>query len=145
MAKVILDGQTIAVPDDAAQTDADLIRALTPLYPDVANAEIARKDENGETVITVVKRPGTKGASNRAMVLQALLDAPSAVNPAISLCLALRRNHIEDASPDELLALREQIEDALDVGEAQIDAVRNSLKLLMSAAPVPSQHVPTGF
>ena len=64
MAKILLDGQAIVIPDEVAQTDDGLIRALTPLYPDVANAEIARKQENGETVITVVKRPGPKGAAH---------------------------------------------------------------------------------
>ena len=42
MIKVILEGQTLQMPDEVAQTDEGLIRALAPLYPDVANAEISR-------------------------------------------------------------------------------------------------------
>src|SRR5947207_2477705 len=129
MAKVILDGQTIALPEEVVQTDDAVVRALTPLYPDVANAEIARRDEQGETVITVVKRPGTKGACQQ--VLQCLLDAPSEVNPAVSLCLALRRQHLEDATSDELLAQRERIDTAIEAGEAQLEDVRATLKRLV--------------
>ncbi len=143
MAKLSLEGQTIDVPDEIAQSDDALIRALTPLYPDVANAEIARKDENGETIITVVKRPGAKGGC--AQVLQSLLDASSEVNPALTLCMLLRQQHVEQATPDELLALRERIETAIEAGEQQIETVRTSLKLLMLATPVPALHVPVGF
>ena len=131
MAKVILHGQTIALPDEVAETDDDVIRALTPLYPDAANAEIGRKQEGGETVITVVKRPGTKGAAQQ--VLESLRATPSEANPAVSLCLALRRENIEQASPDELLAWRERTDMALEAGEAELEDVRATLKGLIEA------------
>ena len=143
MAKVILDGQTITLPDEVAETDEAVIRALTPLYPDVANAEIGRKQENGETVVTVVKRPGTKGAAHK--VVENLRAAPGGANPAVSLCLALRRENIEQASPDDLLAWRERIDAALEAGEAELEDVRATLKGLIAAAPVPSRDVPAGF
>src|SRR5258708_17474735 len=128
MIKVILEGQTIQMPDEVAQTDEGLIRALTPLYPDVANAEIARKTEGGETVITVVNRPGPKGIDTngqpggRAEVTAALLAEPDEPNPAVRLCLELRGLDLATASPEQLLALRERIDQACAQGEAAIDS-----------------------
>jgi hypothetical protein len=151
MIKVILEGQTIQMPDEVAQTDEGLIRALTPLYPDVANAEIARKMEGGETVITVVKRPGPKGMdTNRlpgaqAVVTAALLAASDEPNPAVQLCLELRGLDLATASPEELLALRGRIDLATEQGEAAIESVRRTLKALHKAVPVPARHVPVGF
>jgi hypothetical protein len=151
MIKVILEGQTLQMPDEVAQTDEGLIRALTPLYPDVANAEIARKTENGETVITVVKRPGPKGIDTyrqpggQAEVTATLLAAPDEPNPAVRLCLELRRLDLATASPEDLLALRGRIDQACVQGEAEIDSVRHTLKALHRAVPVPARHVPLGF
>jgi hypothetical protein len=49
------------LPADIAASD-DLIRkALSPYYPDVANADIRRETKDGASVITVVKRAGPKG------------------------------------------------------------------------------------
>ena len=55
------EGQDVPLPADIAASD-DLIRkALSPFYPDVANAEIKRETKDGASVITVVKRAGPKG------------------------------------------------------------------------------------
>ena len=55
------EGQDISLPADIAASD-DLIRkALSPFYPDVANADIRRETKDGASVITVVKRAGPKG------------------------------------------------------------------------------------
>jgi len=55
------EGQDVPLPADIAARD-DLIRkALSPFYPDVANAEIRRETKDGASVITVVKRAGPKG------------------------------------------------------------------------------------
>ena len=59
---VILEGQTIPLPADIAAND-DLIRkALSPYYPDVANAEIRRETQDGAVTISIVKRAGPKGS-----------------------------------------------------------------------------------
>ncbi len=55
------EGQDVPLPADIAASD-DLIRkALSPFYPDVANAEVRRDTQDGALVITVVKRAGPKG------------------------------------------------------------------------------------
>lgn len=52
-----LEGQTIPLPADVAASDELIRKALSPFYPDVANAEIKRDDSG----ISVVKRAGPKG------------------------------------------------------------------------------------
>lgn len=63
MTKVILaaDGTTIELPDEVAATDESLRSALTPVYPDLANATFDRKTAEGVTTVTVRKVAGTKG------------------------------------------------------------------------------------
>ena len=151
MIKVILEGQTIQMPEEVAQTDEGLIRALSPLYPDVANAEIARKTEGGETIITVVKRPGPKGGdishqpNVQAQVIAALVAAPGETNPAVRLYLELRGLDLSTATPEALLALRGRIDLACEAGESEIDSVRRTLKALHWSAPVHARHAPLGF
>ncbi|MBM3129469.1 MAG: hypothetical protein FJ009_12685 [Chloroflexi bacterium] len=53
---IILDGQIITLPDDVAQDDQLIRRALAPFYPAVTNAQIKREEKDGETQITVIKR-----------------------------------------------------------------------------------------
>jgi hypothetical protein len=53
---IILDGQTIELPDDVAKDDNLIRRALAPFYPAVANAQIRREEKDGQTQITVIKR-----------------------------------------------------------------------------------------
>ena len=61
MVIVKLEGQDIQLPDEAAASD-DLVRkALVPYFPDVANSEIRRETNDGQTTVTVVKRAGPKG------------------------------------------------------------------------------------
>lgn len=149
MIKVILEGQTIQMPDEVAQTDEGLIRALSPLYPDVANAEIARKTVGGETTITVVKRPGPKGTNDQpsaqVQVVTALVAAPSEANPAVRHCLELCGLDLAKATVEELFALRGRIDQACEQGESEIDSVRRTLKALHWAAPIPARHAPLGF
>jgi hypothetical protein len=42
-------------------TDADLKRALTPMFPGAANSKIERVEKDGTVTITVVKLAGAKG------------------------------------------------------------------------------------
>ena len=71
--------------------------------------------------------------------------APCEVNPAVSLCLELRRINLDHAVPETHLALRDRIDEAIDAGEEQIGLIRASLKMLRDAAPIPSHHLPIGF
>jgi len=68
------EGQDVSLPADIAASD-DLIRkALSPFYPDVANADIRRQSKGGVDSITVIKRAGPKGAD--ALVTINGLQAP---------------------------------------------------------------------
>lgn len=59
--KLPADGQEFELDDEIAKDDETLKRALTPVYPDAANATFQRSEKNGVMTITVVKRAGTKG------------------------------------------------------------------------------------
>ena len=53
---IILDGQSIELPNDVAKDDNLIRRALAPFYHAVTNAQIKREEKDGQTQITVIKR-----------------------------------------------------------------------------------------
>ena len=88
---VLIEGQTIPVPEEIGASDEAVKRALTPFYPEVANAMVTRVVKEETTTITVVKRAGTKGAG-----MQDLVDCAGGRNPAIALYEELQRLEIKD-------------------------------------------------
>ena len=64
MATIKLEGQEIQLPDAIAQNDEQLKQALTPFYPEMANADIRREtnSKTGQLTVSLVKRAGPKGA-----------------------------------------------------------------------------------
>jgi hypothetical protein len=62
MAKVKIEGNTLDLPDEVANSNKSLIDALTPYYPAAANATIKREGKGAGMVVTVTKKAGTKGA-----------------------------------------------------------------------------------
>ena len=84
MAKLIIEGQTHAVPDElvrngssVAEQDENLRQALRPNFDLAANATFQRVEKDGELTVTVIKAPGRKGSGNAGYqrVVQRLLDA----------------------------------------------------------------------
>lgn len=142
---VKLEGQDIPLTDEIAATDDRVRAALAPFYPDVANAEIQRKQEGEQTIITIVKRAGPKGASGQAR--SALLAAPRSLNPAVALCLELEKMETEagEMSAETLLSLRPRIEQALEQSRGQVDDLAAVRKALVAARAVPAPSVPIGF
>lgn len=65
MATIKLEGQEIQLPDAIAQNDEQLKLALTPFYPEMANADIRRETnpKTGQLTVSLVKRAGPKGAA----------------------------------------------------------------------------------
>ncbi len=62
-----VEGQEIAVPEQVgALEDADLKRALTPMFPGAANSKIERAEKDGTVTITVIKLAGSKGNGRRS-------------------------------------------------------------------------------
>ena len=142
MINVAIEGQLFPLPEEVGAQD-DLVRAaLAPFVPWIANAQIERKEQNGATVLTVVKRADTKG--NTAYVLAALLDTPEDVNPAVALWKRLEREvNLDD--PGTILEWQQAIAEAIRQGEEDIEWVRSALEKLVESSAVPATRVPLGF
>ncbi len=142
---VKLEGQDIPLTDEIAATDDRVRAALAPFYPDVANAEIQRKQEGEQTIITIVKRAGPKGASDE--VRSALVTAPRSLNPAVALCLELEKieTGAGELSAETLLLLRPRIEQALEQSQREVGDLASVCKALVAARAVPAASVPIGF
>ena len=143
---VKLEGQDIPLADEIAATDDRVRAALAPFYPDVTNAEIQRKQEGEQTIITIVKRAGPKGASG-SQVRKALAAAPRYLNPAVALCLELEKIETEtgELSAETLLLLRPRIEQALEQSQREVGDLASVCKALVAARAVPAASVPIGF
>ena len=119
-----IDGQELELDEAMAASDELLRQGLAPFYPFMQNALIERKtDKDGQLVISVVKRAGTKGAITP---LSVLIDAKEEVNQAIALAWILK--HQEAAGEIEashIVQMYGQIEEAIAAGreeESLIDA-----------------------
>jgi hypothetical protein len=137
---VVIEGQNIPVPDEIGANDDAVKRALTPFYPEVANAMITRTEANGLTTITVVKRAGSKGSG-----LDDLMACPGGKNPAIALYEEIEELRGGYVGPYELLSLDTRIEQALEVGQAQAEGIAYAGKRLNAAAPQPAPVLVWGF
>ncbi len=160
MAQIILsgDGMTIEIEDEIARSDDLLKRALSPHYPDLANALISREEKDGVLKVTVSKRAGPKGSfqadgkTSTNRVVLALEEAPDYLNPALALAWQLRSRKVSGVSTgedgltlDEQLALQHQIKEAVREGEEQALQVKKALELLKAAPGMPSYRLPEGF
>jgi hypothetical protein len=138
---VTIEGQKIPLPDEIGSSDEKVRQALAPYFPDAANALITRTEKDGETTITVVKKAGTKGLQAG---LQALQDGPGGKNPAIMLYEEIKRR-VDPLSPEELLVLDSRIEQAIDEGQQQQQALVHAVQRLIMARPQAAPAVVEGF
>jgi hypothetical protein len=144
---VTLEGQQHWVRKSIAQND-DLLRMLfSGLSPELAAAEIQREPSQ----IKIVPKKGTKGTTHpsydlltAASVLAALDAAPSQVDPAILMCVKLRKIELlQGINPYNAQAIVEQIETALARSKHWSDSVKQSLKRLDQSLSVST--IPVGF
>jgi hypothetical protein len=139
---VVIEGQTIPVPEEVGTNDEAVKRALTPFFPEAANALITRIDnKQGTTTINVVKRAGSKGTG-----LAALIACEGGKNPAIALYEKIET--MEQAGYLDYLqalAMDEQINQSLADGEEQAQAVKFAAKRLALSTARPAPLVIQGF
>lgn len=146
---VLLEGQQHWVRKSIAQND-DLLRMLfSGLSPELAAAEIQRSPSQ----IKIVPKKGTKGITHpshglpTAVSVLATLDAdaaPSEVDPAILMCVKLRRIELlQGINPYNAQAIVEQIETAIDCSKHWSNSVKQSLKRLEQSPSVST--IPVGF
>jgi hypothetical protein len=149
MAIIKLEGQEIPIDDAIALDDTMLRNALTPFYPDAAHAEITRETKDGQTIVRMVKRAGTKGTNREtgtASVLNQLIQAETGLNPALELCWQLKSLEIRGKLDLEaLVSLQDNIRTAIAQGETEVKQVEKTLRLLLAAPPIPAQMVLPGF
>ncbi len=143
--KITTDGSEFEVADEIARNDQKLQEALTPFYPELANAEITRSEQEGRLIVTMVKRAGTKG-NGFTDVLAVLRDSPEEFNPA----LVLQHKMIQMQKEGKLdlrkiLRMQPEIRFAVNEGMKQIEAQRETLKLLREGKPVAGKSIPVGF
>jgi hypothetical protein len=122
-----------------------LREALTPFYPEMANAEITRLEQDGKLIVTMAKRAGTKGFS-RSDVLTVLRNATGTVNPAVLMQDKLRQMEERgELDVRKLIRLQPEIRRAMNDGQKQIEEVKASLKLLGEGRSVAARSIPVGF
>lgn len=134
MATLKIEQQELELDDAIAANDELLRQGLAPFYPFINNALIERKtDKDGQLVIEVVKRAGTKGATSTS--LSVLMDTPEAVNPAITLAWQLKqREAIGQIETVNLVQMYEQIDDAISKGREEERLVDAAWSFLSRAA-----------
>ena len=139
---VAIEGQTIPVPEEIGSSDENVKRALTPFYPEAANAMITRVEKERTVTITVVKKAGSKGL----LPIQRLVECRGGKNPAIELYEEIEARETAGVlDPVEVLEMAERINQAIKEGEAQAQAVDYAVKRLDKAAARPSPVVLQGF
>ena len=118
-----IEGQEIDIPAEVgALEDADLKRALTPMFPGAANSKIERAEKDGTVTITVVKLAGAKGngrKSKKGGGFAALLSCKSRRNPTVEFYLELHGQELGELDPYQLISISSDIDKALEAGHRQ--------------------------
>ncbi len=142
MIQVAIDGQNFPLPDEIGAKDELVRAALAPFVPWIVNAQIQRKEEGGNTLVTVIKRADTKGSAGN--VPEALIAAPQQRNPAIELWTKLQQE-VKLDDPGAMIEWQPAIAEAIQAGERDIETIHASLTYLAECAPVPASLVTLGF
>jgi hypothetical protein len=149
-----IEGQEIPIPEDVGVLeDADLKRALTPMFPGAANSKIERAEKDGTVTITVVKLAGAKGSgrkvknSKKGGGFAALLSCKSHRNPAIEFYLQLHgETAVDNLDPHQLISLSSDIDKVLNAGQQQLaQAVAAHARLCHATPQEGLDFVPVGF
>lgn len=135
------ENQSIPVPAEIAADEGKLRRALASIIPGIAEAKINSTVKDDLTTITIVKTAGTKGADP----LSHLIQAAGGMNPVFVCYESLKQIDPAALSAAEIVLLDQQIEAAINNGEAQQERMKTAFNRLKSAVPQPSPVVILGF
>src|SRR5664280_1820117 len=98
-----IEGQELVIPPEVGGLDdADLKRAVTPMFPGAANSKVERAEKDGTVTITVVKLAGAKGNSRKSKKgggFAALLSCKSRRNPTVEFYLELHGQELGELDP----------------------------------------------
>lgn len=142
-----VDGQELSVPENIGEDDDLLTRALAPVYPAIANAQIKRtiaQDDDQHTIVQIIKRAGTKGNSTP---LDQLAIHPGSMNPAIQFYIEKPDfiNQMSEKTPGKIENMQAKIEAVCEEGDRQGKLLAAALGRLRNATPIPGDVVPVGF
>lgn len=136
---IVIDGQTMTLPP-GIEKDEDIRRALEPYFPEVKTALLQRKEEGDVVTVTIVKKAGSKGADP----LGKLRKCAGGKNPTIELY-----EEIDLLGPEadivDLLVYESRIDQALEKGEEQRNAMKSTASRLADSVPLPAPFVVVGF
>lgn len=136
------EDQSIEVEPEIARDDETLIRALSPWVDNIATARIERQEEkDGVVKIKIVKRAGTKGN----VVLGGLMRSKESRNPVIRLYLEVCDLDLNTLSPLEQYAISDRLNQVLQDGRDQEEAIDHALAALRMARPAPASSTVFGF
>ena len=145
-----IEGQEIDIPAEVgALEDADLKRALTPMFPGAANSKIERAEKDGTVTITVVKLAGAKGngrKSKKGGGFAALLSCKSRRNPTVEFYLELHGQELGELDPYQLIGISSDSDKALEAGHRQLEQMIAAHARLRRTVPQEGMaFVPLGF
>ena len=136
------EGQETFVPESVAKEDATLKRLLASFYG-TDNFRIERKEENGETVVRVVKMAGAKGQA--VSPLLTLTGLTGGENPVILLYRELAEVDLTRLAPEEVPALNKRVEDSLARGAEQYQRMQSARTRLERSSSSPACVPIAGF
>ena len=136
------EGQETFVPESIAKDDATLKRLLASFYG-TDNFRLDRKEENGETVIHVVKMAGSKGGASAPLAV--LMGCAGSENPVVSLYRELADVDVTQLSAEDVARTQKRIEDALVAGQELYRRMSASRTRLARAASFPAPIPVAGF
>ncbi len=138
------EGQETFVPESIANDEATLKRLLASFYG-TDNFRLDRKEENGETVIHVVKMAGSKGGASVPLDVLRACACSGSENPVVSLYRELAEVDVAQLPAEEVARMQKRIEDALGAGQELYRRMGAARTRLARAASFPAPIPVTGF
>jgi hypothetical protein len=136
------EGQETFVPESVAQDDSTLKRLLASFYG-TDNFRIERKEENGESIVRVVKLAGAKGQVTSP--IQVLTTCPGSENPVIILYRELADVDITGLDAEAVQVMNKRMEDVLESGKKQYHRMESARMRLMHSTSTPAFLPVQGF
>ena len=143
MATVRFEGRDIPMPETIAASDELLKQALVPhLGAEIANATISRTTTDERMIVTLVKRAGPKGSH----LLDALIAAPEAINPALGLGWMVKWNDARGTLQlPQLIDLQPALEEAIRACDLEDRHTSRAVASLTKADPTTASLLIEGF
>lgn len=150
MAIVKIEDKEITLPDDVVKAGVEAVRAVLAAngFPAVENADIQLPDASrpGAPAVVTPRSTGKGAGQIYDDVIEALIEAPAYLNPAIALAAETLRAESEGDLEFFDRAYRSgAVERAISEGQREGRDTLHTLKHFGHIVPNTSLTVPTGF